>query len=160
MTSYPPSTPERGSDPYAGMYPGAGEAAPGSGQEPWTRPGQAPGPQSAPVQPWAMAVPPQPLPDGQPWQQPSGRPPPLPENGKGTGALVCAILSIVLCCVPIISVVLAIAAIVLGVQGRRAAAGGTANNSGVATSGVVIGSVGVVVGALGSLIVIIGFAQV
>jgi hypothetical protein len=76
------------------------------------------------------------------------------ENGKGTGALVMGIIGLVLCAVPLLSQGLAVGAIVMGIQGRRAAASGTANNRGVATAGLVLG---IIAGALG-LISLLSYA--
>lgn len=175
MTSYPPSTPDRGSDPYSGGDPYAG-SDPYAGARGWMPPGDdAPGrppfpPQPLhppypphPPQPWQPGGPPQP---GQYQYHPGGmppgvgpQPPPLPENGKGTGSLVCSILSIVLCCLPIVGVTLGVVAIVLGVQGRRAADLGAANNRGVATAGLIVGSIGAAAGVLASFFSILGLVQ-
>lgn len=73
------------------------------------------------------------------------------DNGKGTGALVMGILSIVLCFGSVLGIGLGIGAIVMGVQGRKAAQGGTADNSGVATAGLILGSIGVGLSLLSSL---------
>lgn len=72
------------------------------------------------------------------------------DNGKGTGALVMGILSIVLCFGSLLGIGLGIGAIIMGVQGRRAAQAGTADNSGVATTGLVLGSIGVGLSVLSS----------
>lgn len=73
------------------------------------------------------------------------------DNGKGTGALIMGILSIVLCFGSLLGIGLGIGAVVMGSQGRRAAAAGTANNGGVATAGFVLGIVGLVLSAFASL---------
>lgn len=73
------------------------------------------------------------------------------DNGKGTGALVMGIFSIVLCFGSLLGVGLGIGAIIMGTQGRKAVAAGTADNGGVATTGVVLGSIGVGLSALASL---------
>ena len=67
------------------------------------------------------------------------------DNSKGTWSLVTGILSF-FCC----GIVLGIVAIVLGVQGRNAAARGTATNGGMATAGMVLGIIGLVVNTIGS----------
>lgn len=73
------------------------------------------------------------------------------DNGKGTGALVMGILSIVLCFGSLLAIGLGVGAILMGVQGRRAALAGTADNNGVATAGIVLGSIGVALGLVASL---------
>ena len=73
------------------------------------------------------------------------------DNGKGTGALVMGILSIVLCFGSLIGIGLGVGAIIMGVQGRQAAQGGTADNGGVATAGLVLGIIGLVLSALMSI---------
>lgn len=73
------------------------------------------------------------------------------DNSKGTGALVLGILSVVLCFGSLLSLGLGIGAILMGVQGRKAAMAGTADNSGVATAGIVLGSVGGLLSLFASL---------
>jgi len=73
------------------------------------------------------------------------------DNGKGTGALVMGILSIVLCFGSLLGIGLGIGAILMGIQGRKAADAGTASNRGVATAGVVLGSIGLGLSVLSSL---------
>lgn len=65
-----------------------------------------------------------------------------PKNGLATGSLILGILTIVLCATVVISLLTGIIGIVLGVQGRRAADSGLANNPGVAIAGIVTSSVG------------------
>lgn len=73
------------------------------------------------------------------------------DNGKGTGALIMGILSIVLCFGSLLGIGLGIGAVIMGSQGRRAVAGGTADNGGVATTGYVLGIIGIVLGVITSL---------
>lgn len=73
------------------------------------------------------------------------------DNGKGTGALVLGIISIVLCFGVVLGIGLGAVAIVLGVQGRRAAAAGTASNGSTATAGMVLGIIGASLGLIVSL---------
>ena len=81
------------------------------------------------------------------------------DNGKGTGALVMGILSIVLCFGSLLGLGLGIGAIVMGSQGRRAADAGTADNRGVAMTGFVLGIVGVVLSAFASLGYLVNLTQ-
>lgn len=73
------------------------------------------------------------------------------DNVKGTGSLIMGILSIVLCFSSLFGVGLGVGAIVMGVQGRKAADGGTADNRGVSTGGLILGIVGGVLSLLASL---------
>ncbi|GAB2976681.1 DUF4190 domain-containing protein [Actinotalea caeni] len=73
------------------------------------------------------------------------------DNGKGTGALVMGILSIVFCVGSLLSLALGVGAILMGVQGRKAADAGTADNRGVATAGIVLGAVGAALSSLSTL---------
>lgn len=73
------------------------------------------------------------------------------DNGKGTGSLIMGILSIVLCFSSLIGVGLGVGAIIMGVQGRKAADGGTADNRGVSTGGFILGIVGAALSLLASL---------
>jgi len=73
------------------------------------------------------------------------------DNGKGTGALIMGILSIVFCAGSLLGIGLGIGAVIMGSQGRRAVAGGTADNGGVATTGYVLGIIGIVLSVIASL---------
>ena len=73
------------------------------------------------------------------------------DNGKGTGALIMGILSIVLVRRLAAGLGLGIGAVIMGSQGRRAVAGGTADNGGIATTGYVLGIIGIVLGVIASL---------
>jgi hypothetical protein len=74
---------------------------------------------------------------------------PTEKNGLGTASLVLGILSMF--CFAFLA---GIPAIILGVQGRKAASQGLANNAGVATAGMVLGIIGV---TLTTFIYILGF---
>lgn len=87
--------------------------------------------------------PPPPPPPAMPMGVPGADP--TADNSKGTWALVTGILSF-FCC----GIILGIVAIVLGVQGRKAAANGTATNGGAATAGMVLGIIGLIVNTIGS----------
>lgn len=82
------------------------------------------------------------------------------DNGKGTGALIMGIVSVVLCFTTIISVGLGVGAVLMGVQGRKAADAGTADNRGTATAGMVLGIVGIVLGGIGALGMLAQLGQV
>lgn len=81
------------------------------------------------------------------------------DNGKGTGALIMGIVGVVLCAVPLVGLGLGIGAIVMGSQGRRAAAGGTADNNGAAMAGFVLGIVAVVLGVVATISALASFTQ-
>jgi Domain of unknown function (DUF4190) len=74
-------------------------------------------------------------------------PPPIaPRNGLGLGALVIAIVGLLLCFTVVGGVLLGIAAAVMGFVGRRRVKRGDANNGGVALAGVVLGLLSIVAG--------------
>ena len=68
-------------------------------------------------------------------------------DGKATGALICGILSLVFCYIPLVGGVLAIVAIVLAILAKRA---GT--TKGTRTAGLVMGIIGVLLGLLFTII--------
>ncbi|CAN3128932.1 DUF4190 domain-containing protein [Mycobacterium sp. smrl_JER01] len=92
-----------------------------------------------------------------PGSYPGGYPPPppggygypapapsAPKNGLGTGALVLAIVGLLLCWTVVGGVLLGIAAIVMGFLARGRVARGEADNGGVALAGIVLGAVAIV----------------
>ncbi|MFI2753743.1 DUF4190 domain-containing protein [Cellulomonas sp. P22] len=94
--------------------------------------------------------PPQPYPQGQPTPQhfPPAAPQSAPTNGLAVAALVVAIISLLLCFVPVInfaSIVGGVVALVLGILGRRKAKSGAAGGKGLALAGVIIAPIAIVV---------------
>ncbi|KUN96137.1 DUF4190 domain-containing protein [Streptomyces caeruleatus] len=80
-----------------------------------------------------------------------------PQNGMGVAALVLGILSCCLFCLyGVVSIVLGILAVIFGVQGRRKAERGEANNRGQAQAGLITGIIGIVLGVLMIVLFIIG----
>lgn len=80
-----------------------------------------------------------------------------PQNGMGVAALVLGILSCCLFCLyGVVSIVLGILAVIFGVQGRRKAERGEADNRGQAQAGLITGIIGIVLGVLMIVLVIIG----
>ena len=151
----PAADPTQPVNPYASSQPATPEPAPASNpyQQAYSG-GAAPAQPTQPVNPYAAPSPVAP-PDGAQGQVPPyGQPPmgqPVPPygqpqpagNGKATGALICGIAAIILCWLPLLSVILGIVAIVLA--GSYVKSGGTA---GTAKGGRICGIVGIVLAVL------------
>ena len=151
----PTADPTQPVNPYASSQPATPEPAPASNpyQQAYSG-GAAPAQPTQPVNPYAAPSPVAP-PDGAQGQVPPyGQPPmdqPVPPcgqpqpagNGKATGALICGIAAIILCWLPLLSVILGIVAIVLA--GSYVKSGGTA---GTAKGGRICGIVGIVLAVL------------
>lgn len=73
----------------------------------------------------------------------------IPQNGKGTAALVLGILGLFL-----FPVIFSVLAIILGVQGKNLADRGMATNRGAAQAGFVLGIIGLVIGVFLFLILL------
>jgi hypothetical protein len=109
-------------------------------------PPQGPGPPPPPPPPdnW------QPAPQG---QQPPGLPPQPAQqsNGVAIAALVCGIVALVLCWIPVInllSIALGLVAVILGIVGLRKARDPGVGGNGLAVGGLVTGVVGLLVAVL------------
>jgi hypothetical protein len=77
----------------------------------------------------------------------TGTPPPIARrNGLGTGALVLAIVGLLLCLTVVGGVILGIAAVVMGFIARGRVKRGEADNGGVALAGVVLGFLSILAG--------------
>lgn len=87
------------------------------------------------------------------YQQPSYDEPAYTEqsSGTGVGAMVCGILSLVLCWLPIVGLVLGIVATILGGKGRRTL---PPDKRGMALAGFIMGIIGMVIG-IGMLVAMI-----
>lgn len=77
----------------------------------------------------------------------------MPQNGKGTTALVMGILGLFLC-----PIIFSILAIIFGVQGKALADQGKATNRGAAQAGFVLGIIGVAIGVLLAFFILVGSA--
>lgn len=66
-------------------------------------------------------------------------------SGSGVGAMVCGIIGLVLCWVPIIGLILSIVALALGAKGRKTL---PLDKRGMATAGFVMGIIGMVIGII------------
>jgi thiol:disulfide interchange protein len=66
-------------------------------------------------------------------------------SGVAVGALVCGILGLVLCWVPVVGLILAIVATVLGGKGRKTLPEG---KKGMALAGFIIGIIGLIIGII------------
>jgi hypothetical protein len=73
-----------------------------------------------------------------------------PSSGIGIGALICGIIGLVLCWVPIVGLILSIVAVVLGGKGRKTLPDG---KRGMALAGFILGIIGLVI----SIIVLISW---
>ena len=102
---------------------------------------QQPGAAAQPQVPYGQAAYP---PPAVPYIMPAA---PQPGDGKATGALICGILGLVLCFVPLVGGILAVIAIVLAVLAKRA---GT--SKGTSTGGLVLGIIGTLLGVLFTII--------
>ncbi len=71
-------------------------------------------------------------------------------SGVGVGAMVCGIIGLILCWVPIVGLILSIVAVVLGSKGRKEL---PPDKRGMATAGFVMGIIGLVI----AVIVLIGW---
>ena len=71
-------------------------------------------------------------------------------SGVGIGALICGIIGLVLCWVPIVGLIVSIVAVVLGGKGRRTLPEG---KKGMALAGFILGIIGLVI----SIIVLIAW---
>ena len=154
----PTADPTQPVNPYASSQPATPEPAPASNpyQQAYSG-GAAPAQPTQPTQPVNPYAAPSPVapPDGAQGQVPPyGQPPmgqPVPPygqpqpagNGKATGALICGIAAIILCWLPLLSVILGIVAIVLA--GSYIKSGGTA---GTAKGGRICGIIGIVLAVL------------
>lgn len=63
------------------------------------------------------------------------------QNGAGGWAVGLGLASLVLCLVPVLSQLVALAALIAGIVGRKAVSEGRANNGGMALAGIIIGAV-------------------
>lgn len=125
-----------GQSPPPGDGPPPGDSPPpGSGAPPGYGPPYAGSPYGAP--PYSQP------PYSQPYGAAVGQ-----SNGLGIAALVCGILSIILCWTVVGGVILGILGIVFGVVGRRRANRGDASNGGMAIGGAICGAAGLVLVAL------------
>jgi len=88
----------------------------------------------------------------QPYREPAYVAPAEPgqSSGVGVGALICGIIGLVLCWVPIVGLILSIVAIVLGGKGKRTLPDG---KRGMAVAGFILGIIGLVI----SIIVLIAW---
>ncbi len=66
-------------------------------------------------------------------------------SGTGVGAMVCGIISLVLCWIPIVGLVLGIVAVVLGGKGRQTL---PPDKRGMALAGFIMGIIGMVIGII------------
>ena len=71
-----------------------------------------------------------------------------PTSGKAIGSLVCGILSLGTCCIPLLSIPLGIVAVVLGVMGKSDADAGRASGRGLALAGLITGGIGALLSIL------------
>ena len=144
-TAQPVAQPTQPVNPYAAAQPTAPVGAPeGNPYQQSYAAGPAPEQPTQPANPYAASAPVAP-PDGVP---PYGQPPmygqPQPTgNGKAVAALICGIAAILLCWLPLLSVILGIVAIVLA--GSYIKAGGVA---GTAKAGRICGIIGIVLAVL------------
>jgi len=79
-------------------------------------------------------------------------------SGSSIAALVCGIISIILCWVPIVGLVLGIIGCSMGGKGIREANDGIAIGKGMAIGGLVTGIIGTVIASFYSIIYIFAFA--
>lgn len=88
----------------------------------------------------------------QPYSEPAyaSAQPSEPSSGIAVGALICGIIGLVLCWVPIVGLILSIVAIVLGGKGKRTLPDG---KRGMAVAGFILGIIGLVI----SIIVLIAW---
>jgi hypothetical protein len=73
-------------------------------------------------------------------------------TGSGVGSMVCGIIGLVLCWVPIVGLILSIVALVLGSKGRKAL---PQDKRGMAIAGFVMGIIGLVINIIVSIVWII-----
>src|SRR5687768_4632598 len=85
-----------------------------------------------------------------PPSQPTGYLPPARERSSGmaTASLVLGIISLILCCVPYVSIPAAILAIIFGAIARNRVAAGIAEGRSMATAGMVCGIIAIVLGVI------------
>ena len=78
-------------------------------------------------------------------------------SGTGVGAMVCGIVSLVLCWVPIVGLVLGIVATILGGKGRQTL---PPDKRGMALAGFIMGIIGMVIGIIILLVMIVALVAV